>query len=112
MAETFNVTPQYVWEPSFNYNVIRTEFESGKEQRKFLGTLPRKWNLAFKGNWATVSVVANFYKARKGSYEAFLWTPPGEETQISARFEENSLSVTRYGLTSFGECSLTITEVL
>lgn len=112
MAETFSSTAQYIWETTHNYNVIRTEFESGKEQRKYLGTLPRKWNLTFKGNWTNISSVIDFYRARKGSYEAFSWTPPGEASAISARFEDNSLSVTRYGLTSFGECSLTITEVL
>ena len=112
MAETFNVTPQYVWEPSYHYNNIRTEFESGKEQRKFIGVLPRQWALTFKGRWATISGVVDFYKARKGSFEAFSWTPPGESTAISARFEEDSLSVTRYGLTSWGECSLVIREVL
>ena len=112
MAETFSVTPQYIWEPSYRYNVIRTEFESGKEQRKFLGVLPRQWALTFKGSWATISGVVDFYKARKGSFEAFNWTPPGESTAISARFEEDSLSVPRTGLISWAECSVIITEVL
>ena len=112
MAETFNVIPQYVWEPSYHYNNIRTEFESGKEQRKFIGVLPRQWALTFKGSSEKITTVVDFYKARKGSFEAFNWTPPGENTVISARFEEDSLSVTRYGLTSWGECSLVIREVL
>ena len=112
MAETFSVTPQYIWEPSYRYNVIRTEFESGKEQRKYIGVLPRQWGLSFKGSSATIATVVDFYKARKGSFEVFAWIPPGESTAISARFEEDSLRVTRYGLTSWGECSVTISEVL
>ena len=112
MAETFSVTPQYIWEPSYRYNVIRTEFESGKEQRKYIGVLPRQWVLSFKGSSATIDTVVDFYKARKGSFEVFNWTPPGEASAISARFEEDSLRVTRYGLTAWGECSVTISEVL
>lgn len=112
MAETFNVTPQYIWEPSYHYNVIRTEFESGKEQRKYIGVLPRQWGLTFKGSSATIATVVDFFKARKGGFEAFTWTPPNEDSAINARFEEDSLRVTRYGLTSWGECSLVIREVL
>lgn len=112
MAETFSVTPQYIWEPSYRYNVIRTEFESGKEQRKYIGVLPRQWGLTFKGSSTTIATVVDFYKARKGSFEVFNWIPPGEASAISARFEEDSLRVTRYGLTSWGECSVTISEVL
>jgi len=88
MAETFSVTPQYIWESSYRYNVIRTEFESGKEQRKYIGTLPRQWVLSFKGSSATIATVVDFYNARKGSFEVFNWIPPGESTAISVRFKK------------------------
>ena len=112
MAETFSVTPQYIWEAGYSHNVLKTTFESGKTQRRYKGAKPREWNLTFKGAWETVGEVVTFYNARKGSYESFIWTPPGETTAITAVFKDHSLSVTRYGLTSFGECSLTIEEVL
>ena len=112
MAETFSVVPQYIWNPVSEHNVLKTTFESGKTQRRYKGAKPRQWNLTFNGTWATVSSVVDFFNARKGSYESFNWTPPGEETAITAVFKDSSLSVTRYGLTSFGECSLTIEEVL
>ena len=112
MAETFDVMPQYIWESASEHNVLITTFETGKEQRRYKGARPRQWNLTFKGNWATVSGVVDFFNARKGSYEAFIWLPPGETNSIYARFKESSLNVTRYGLTSFGECSVTLIEVL
>ena len=112
MAETFSVTPQYIWEVEYSHNVLKTTFESGKTQRRYKGAKPREWNLTFKGAWSTVEAVVTFYNARKGSYEAFNWTPPGESTAISVTFKENSLSITRHGLTSFGECSVIIEEVL
>ena len=112
MAETFSTVPQYVWEITNDYNVLVTTFESGKEQRKYLGVNPRQWKLSFVGNWTTVSVVQSFFVARKGGFEAFNWTPPGEETAISVRFAENSLSIQRHGLTGFSECQVTLMEVL
>lgn len=112
MAETFNVIPQYIWEVGYSHNVLKTTFESGKTQRRYKGAKPREWNLTFKGAWATVGDVVTFYNARKGSYEAFIWTPPGDSTAILVTFKENSLSMTRYGLTSFGECSVILEEVL
>ena len=112
MAETFSVTPQYIWEVEHSHNVLKTTFESGKTQRRYKGAKPREWNLTFKGAWSTVEAVVTFYNARKGSYEAFNWTPPGESTAISVTFKENSLSITRHGLTYFGECSVIIEEVL
>ena len=112
MAETFSVTPQYIWEVGYSHNVLKTTFESGKTQRRYKGAKPREWNLTFKGAWSTVEAVVTFYNARKGSYEAFNWTPPGESTAISVTFKESSLNMTRHGLTSFGECSVIIEEVL
>ncbi len=112
MAETFSVVPQYIWDLSYSHNVLKTTFESGKTQRRYKGSKPREWKLTFKGAWSTVDDVVTFYNARKGSYEAFIWTPPDETTAITAVFKDNSLSVTRYGLTSFGECSVILEEVL
>ena len=112
MAETFDVIPQYIWEVGYSHNVLKTTFESGKTQRRYKGAKPREWNLTFKGAWSTISSVVDFFNARKGSYEAFIWLPPGETDSIYASFKESSLNVTRYGLTSFGECSVILEEVL
>lgn len=110
--ETFNITPQYVWESTSAFRVLKTEFENGTEQRKYLGTQPRQWGLSFKGEWSShVSQVVSFYEARKGSFEAFYWTPPGEATAVTVRFNDDSLTAMRYGMTRLGECSVTLTEV-
>jgi len=37
---TFTATPLYAYQRGINHNVLVTEFESGKEQRKYLGVRP------------------------------------------------------------------------
>lgn len=112
MVETFNYTPQFVWHTETAFNVLETTFESGKTQRRFKGTKPREWILAFRDKWASISGIETFYQSRKGSYEAFNWTPPGEVTEILVVFKENSLKVARHGISTMGEIQLTIKEVL
>ena len=36
MAETFSATVLYSYQSGISHNVLVTEFESGKEQRKYL----------------------------------------------------------------------------
>ena len=111
MAETFSATPLYIYQSGINHNVLVTEFESGKEQRKYLGVKARTWTVGFRDTPTNIKAITDFYDARKGNYEAFNWTPPGAAAAISVRFEENSLSVTHYG-DHYAECEVTIREVL
>lgn len=110
--ETFSYTPQFVWSTTSSFNVLETTFESGKTQRRFKGNRPKEWTLSFKGKWSDLSGILNFYEARKGSLEAFNWAPPGEVNTISVVFKENSLQVSRHGLTMLAEIQLVIKEVL
>lgn len=112
MAETFSATPQYIWEVSSSHNVLISTFESGKEQRRYKGAKPKEWRLNYRGSWSDISTVLTFYDARKGSYEAFNWTPPSETTAISVRFKDNSLSISRQGESTFAECEVSLLEVL
>lgn len=111
MAETFSVTPQNIWNHKVEYRTEITKFESGKEQRKNLGALPRKWTLSFLGKWAAVEPVDTFFNARKGSFEAFNWTPPGASAAVLVRFENKSLDIERYYITGFASCRVTLVEV-
>lgn len=111
MAETFSATPLYSWEARSSANVLITEFESGKEQRRYKGPQPREWTLGFRAAVATIDAIVSFWEAREGPYEAFSWTPPGAATAISVRFKENSLSV-RYSGAQYAECELTLREIL
>lgn len=111
MAETFSVTPQMVWESSSVHNVLISTFESGREQRRYKGAKPRVWKLSFEGTWAKIASIETFFNARKGSYEAFNWTPPGGSA-TTVRFKENSLDITHHGQGLWGSCEVTIQEVL
>lgn len=111
MAETFDFAPSYAWEYTSSHRVNVTTFESGAEQRAYVGASPRKWALSFAGPRRFIEQIRAFYDARKGPYEAFNWTPPGSESALTARFCEDSLSISFYGLSS-GSCELSIVEVL
>ena len=111
MAETFSYSPLYAYQRGLNHRVLVTEFESGKEERKYLGVRARTWTLGFRGAVATIQGIEDFYNARGGNYEAFNWTPPGDAAPISVRFEEGSLSVSYYG-SQYGECEVTLREIL
>lgn len=108
---TFAIKPLYSYQRGINHNVLITEFESGKEQRKYLGVRARTWTVGFRGTLAKIASVESFYNDRKGSFEAFTWTPPGASTAISVRFEENSLSV-NYSGSLYAECEVTIREII
>ena len=108
---TFTTKPLYSYQRGINHNVLITEFESGKEQRKYLGVRARTWTVGFRGTLAKIAEVESFYNDRKGAFEAFTWTPPGISTAISVRFEENSLSVNHSG-SLYAECEVTIREII
>jgi phage-related protein len=108
---TFTTTPLYAYQRGINHNVLVTEFESGKEQRKYLGVRARTWTVGFRNKVAIIKEIEDFYNARKGSFEAFTWTPPGASSAISVRFEEASLSVS-YSGSLYAECEFTLREIL
>lgn len=107
---TFTYTPYIVYEHITEHNVLVSTFESGKEQRRYKGAKPRKWNLTFRDTVNTINNIVNFYNTRKGNYETFTWTPPGQDTQITARFDANSLQISYTG-SLYAELQVTITEV-
>ena len=112
MAETFSVTP-HIWEVSVLIMCLSSTFETGKEATEDTkGAKPKEWRLNYRGSWSDISTVLTFYDARKGSYEAFNWTPPSETTAISVRFKDNSLSISRQGESTFAECEVSLLEVL
>ncbi len=108
---TFTAVPLYSYQRGINHRVLVTEFESGKEQRKYLGVRARTWTLGFRNKVAAIKAIEDFYNARGGNFEAFTWTPPGAITPISVRFEDGSLSVS-YSGGLYAECEVTMREIL
>jgi len=108
---TFNFKPLFQYQVVNKYNILESQFETGRIQRRYKGPLPREWILGFRDLKSTIKDIENFYIARKGGYESFYWTPAGEDGTIVVRFKDSSCSFT-YGGDIYGECELTIQEVL
>jgi len=109
--ETFSFVPDYSWQTTFGHKVLVTEFESGKEQRRYLRKKPREWQLSFSGKWASVEEVLFFWQERKGPFESFLWKLPDTGETVTVRFKEEDLNSPRQGLAG-GSLQLTLREVL
>lgn len=95
--ETFNIMPVYQWQATIGRRVLISNFESGIEQRRDKGPMPREWVLGFAGKEKILQFTA-FYNARRGPVETFLWVPPGEETPVTVRFKDDSVQSAHYGL--------------
>lgn len=103
--------PQYVWESTLGHKVLVSEFESGREQRRYKGRRPKQWKLTFRDRPEIIGAIQDFFDARKGSLEPFDWIPPGSNTPVSVRFEADTLSISSQGRVC-AECELVLMEVL
>lgn len=109
--EVFSWQPSQVIEEEIRFKTLITPFESGKEQRRSKGVPRRAWTMRFSRLKAEGDAIWAFYVARKGAYEAFLWTNPIDNVQYTVRFLEDNLSRTDfYGLVY--EFGLKIIEVV
>lgn len=111
MIETFSFSPLIEYQQTASHRVLVTEFESGKEERKYLGTRPRTWILQFRDKPSTIQDIVIFFNARNGNFETFYWQPITEDTPILVRFENDSLQVD-YSGTYYADCEVTLREVL
>jgi phage-related protein len=109
--EVFDFTPSFVWEAVNGHNVLITEFESGKEQRRYKNRLPREWNLSFIDKQEQIAELKRFFNAHKGPFDVFMWRPPDEDEIIFVRFKENTINISSQGR-FVSEVSLTLREVL
>lgn len=94
--ETFTWQPTQVVEEETRFRTLITPFESGKEQRRSKGVPRRVWTMEFSRLKAEGDEIWAFYVARKGAYEAFLWTNPIDGQQYTVRFLEDNLSRTAF----------------
>jgi Phage-related protein len=111
MAAVFDFKPLYSYQSSAGRRVRITEFESGKEQRADKGPSPREWALSFGGTRDYIDRIVAFYNARKGPFEAFQWTPPGESIAVTVRFKDESITSKNQGMGK-AFTDLTLREVL
>lgn len=71
--------------------IKKTDFESGKTQRRYKRRLGSVWTLTFKTTFEELLAIRAFFNARKGSFEPFLWTDPWSgESKTVHFFEDNA----------------------
>ena len=98
MLPKFNFTYNRKWTDEHNYNVLETEFESGKKQYREKSPSPLKFVLTFeKHNMADNEPqdILDFYDDRKGKLKPFLFDyihSNGTVEEMTVRFDTNSLS--------------------
>lgn len=90
---TFSWVPFYPPKVKDGFSVLTTDFESGRQQKKFKRKIPTQWELEFKTTWAEMAAIRAFFVARKGSYESFTWTDPWSGTPKTVRFANDELEI-------------------
>jgi len=75
-------------------NAIISDFDVGPEHRRERGSIRRRWTLRFRKGQVDAETIWNFYVARKGSFESFLWTNPLDGRTYTVRFEQDNLTRT------------------
>lgn len=98
--EKFDFKYKKAWVVDIVTNTIVTQFEGGKEQRRPKGLPYRVFKLDFDktDNYNDdAQQIINFFYARKGQYESFLWDYKDSsgniiEADIEVRFNQNKLS--------------------
>jgi len=96
---------------SIRYRTLITQFESGREQRRAKGTPRRRWTLRFRKDQVDADEIWAFYQARKGAFEAFLWTNPLDGQTYTVRFERDDLTRNVFWKCVY-EIGLTLIEVV
>ena len=116
VVEIFTWNPTEATLPKEGFRIMESQFESGAKQIYNKGKKPRRWNLIFRTTYATMCEIRDFWRARRGAYEPFLWKDPETGEYVKVRFSaedfepESLWTRTRRYLT--GSFSLTIEEVL
>jgi len=69
--------------------VVISKFEAGNEQRRLdHPEAANSWNIKASASTETdMQAYRAFYRARHGAFESFTWTPPGESSAVTVRFE-------------------------
>lgn len=92
-------------------STLISQFQFGPEQRRQKGPPRRRWRLRFRKDQVDADAIWSFYVARRGAYEAFLWTNPIDGRTYTVRFEQDILSRTVMWKVLF-EYGLSLIEVV
>jgi|GEM_PF-3022923 len=119
--ETFEWTPYCPPEVREGFRVVSSQYESGRSRRYYKGRSPRRWTLQFRARVQTMREIQDFYRDRKGPFEAFRWREPYGNELVTVHFADEALDIASQWKRSmetglleivYGTFTLTIEEVL
>jgi phage-related protein len=122
MTARFDFQYKRAYQASIMWNTAIDDVYSGGEQRRNLWTAPRrKWILEFSKNSTDTNAIMDFFNARRGRYEAFLWTwqdvhpvtgenMGGDGRTYTVRFEDDELNLEHLAL-GYTKFQITLVEV-
>src|SRR5690606_12708199 len=90
----------FLWVPDMSQvreeihtNTLITTFETGREQRRLKGPPRRSWTLRFRKDEVDANAIWDFFIARQGVVESFLWVNPIDGREYRVRFAEPLLEI-------------------
>ena len=89
--EMFNFTPTSEPKVTEGYRVVTSEFEGGKKSRYYKGRRGKKYSLTFQVNYDRAKELVQFWRDRKGPFEAFLYEDPHTGELVQVHFSEENI---------------------
>ncbi len=89
--ELFDFAPTSEPKVTEGYRVKQSDFDNGAQRRYYKGRAGKKYSLVFQTRYATALALMEFWRARKGSYEAFLYEDPHTGELVQVHFAESNV---------------------
>lgn len=100
--ETFTWIPDHEYKEDLDYDVDKTDYESGVQQRYLNNPDPivHRFHLHFINRSNTeITNIVNFLKARKGRWAAFYYTGKFDSVQYTVNLASSILPVSQTSIT-------------
>ena len=88
--ELFSWTPTSEPKVTEGYRVTVSDFESGTKRRYYKGRKGKKYSLVFQTTYEKALAMMDFWRARKGPYEAFLFEDPHTGNLVTVHFADEN----------------------
>lgn len=89
--ELFSFSPTSEPKVTEGFRVVQTEFESGAKRRYYKGRKGKLYSLTFQTNYENACRLMQFWRDRKGPYEAFLYEDPHSGELVTVHFSETNV---------------------
>lgn len=89
--ELFNFSPTSEPKITEGYRVVSSDFESGTKRRYYKGRKGKLYSLVFQTNYENACDLMQFWRDRKGPYEAFLYEDPHSGELVVVHFSETNV---------------------